>query len=96
MESSCFLCFENNNYILTTNCNYDNISETIKIYDFKGNKLNELNESNYIIKYIDTYYDIKLNKTYIITGNQGFSTSYDYKENKVYNFYKDKDINFHT
>ena len=38
LEAACFLYYENKNYIITSNCGYDNISEPIKIYDFKGNK----------------------------------------------------------
>ena len=91
LETACFLYYENKNYILTSNCNYKNISEPIKIYDFKGNKIKEINNSNEITKFIDIYYDIKLNKIYIITGNEGLSKSYDLKTNKIYNIYEDKE-----
>ena len=91
LEAACFLYCENKNYIMTSNCNYENISEPIKIYDFKGNKIKEINNSKEITKFIDIYYDIKLNEAYIITGNKGFSKSYDLKANKIYNYYEDKE-----
>ena len=91
LEAACFLYFKNKNYILTSNCNYQNISEPIKIYDFKGNKIKEINNSKEITKFIDIYYDIKLNETYIITGNKGISKSYNLKTNEIYNIYKDKE-----
>ena len=91
LEAACFLCYENKNYILTSNCYYNNISEPIKIYDFKGNKMKEISNSKEITKFIDIYYDINLNKTYIITGNKGHSKSYDLKANKIYNIYEHKE-----
>ena len=91
LEAACFLYYENKNYIITSNCNFKKISEPIKIYDFKGNKIKEINNSNEITSFIDIYYDIKLNKTYIITGNKGFSKSYDLKSNKIYNIYEYKE-----
>ena len=38
---------------------------------------------------IDTYYDKKLSKYYILTGNIGYVKSYDYSENKLYYKYYD-------
>ena len=41
--------------------------------------------------YLDSYYDIELNKKYIITGNCGFCKSFDFEEGKLYNKYIDND-----
>ena len=95
LEAGCLLYYENNNYILSSNCNYDHISDPIKIFDFKGNKLKEINNSSEVTKFIDIYYDFKLYKTYIITGNTGFSKSYDLKTNKIYKIYDDSDYDYH-
>ena len=62
IEAACFFYNENNNFIITSNWNYDGVSEPIKIFDFQGNKLNEINDSKIITNYIDIYYDIQLNK----------------------------------
>ena len=93
LDSACIFKYYNQNYIITSNDidndmneeNEDNIyPESIKIYDFNGNKIKVLNDSNYNTYIIDTYYDIKKNKTYIITGNKGFVQSYDYEKNEKY------------
>ncbi len=34
----------NQNYIITSNCNYSYNCDPIKIFDFNGNKINEINE----------------------------------------------------
>ena len=45
--------------------------------------------------YIDNYYDKKLSKNYIITGNKGFIKSYDYNNNKIYHKYYDNSKKAH-
>ena len=91
--SGCFLKDNYQIYILTSNANINGESEKIKIYNLEGNKINELNNSNIPTFLIDSYYDNKLSKNYIITGNNGFVMSYDYNENKIYHKYIDKDDN---
>ena len=39
----------NQNYIITSNCNYSYNCDPIKIFDFNGNKINEINEIILII-----------------------------------------------
>ena len=81
--SACFLTYNNQNFIITSNNGVlDN--NFIKIYNFKGIYLKEISESNRKTFFIDSYYDSKLNKIYIITGNSCYSTSYDYFEDKIY------------
>ena len=89
LYSACFLYNNNQNYILTTKYNILNDSELIKVFDFKGNKIKELNDSNDNTYFIDTFYDNKYSKNYIITGNNGSIKSYDYNENKIYHNYDD-------
>ena len=92
LSSACFFNYNNKNYILTSNNYNGNKSiENIKIFDLKGNKVKEINNSNYSTFFIDTYYDNKLSKNFIITGNKGYSQSYDYNENKKYFKYNDED-----
>ena len=87
--SACFLYDNNGYYILSSNCNFNGESERIKIFDLKGNIIKEINDSNDKIFFIDSYYDSKLSKLYIITGNQGYVKSFDYNENKIYFQYSD-------
>ena len=70
-------------------------SDPIKIYDLKGNQIKELNDSNLKTFFIDIYYDNKSSKNYIITGNVGYSMSYDYNKNKQYHKYYDDDKKGH-
>ena len=94
--SACFLNYNNIIYIVTTNSNYPNNGEPIKIFDFNGNKLNEINDdNNNNTFFIDIYYDKKLSKNYIITGHFGFIKSYDYNEGKIYHNYNDNDKRRH-
>ena len=82
--SSCFLNQDNNNYIITSNCNWIGNSENIKIFDFNGNKIKEINSSFDKTVNIDTYYDKVKSKNYIIAGNYYYSKSYDYIKNELY------------
>ena len=92
--SACFLRDNKYNYIITSNCNYE-ICESIKVFDFKGNKKKEINDSKENTYFIDIFYDNQ-NKIYIITGTRNNVTSYDYKENKIYQKYISKENYCHN
>ena len=91
LDSACFLNENNQIYILTGNeiSNNKGVSGPIKIYNLEGNKIKELNDYNFTTYFIDIYYDKKLSKNFIITGNLGFVISYDYNEMKIYHKYID-------
>ena len=91
LYSACFLNYQNQNYIITNNNNFD----TIKIYDLKGNKIKEIDDCIVQSFFIDTYLDKKYSKIYIITGNKGFVKSYDYEKNVLYNKYNSYDYKIH-
>ena len=91
LDSACIFYYNKQNYILTSNDTendtdkeVDRETESVKVYDFNGNKIGDLKDSNYRTFFIDTYYDTVKNKTYIITGNEGFVQSYDYEKNEKY------------
>ena len=90
LHSACILNLKDikKDYIITSNDNYNN-SELIKLFDFNGIKIKEINDSNNRTFFIDTFYDNKLKKVFILTGNCGYIKSYDYNENKVYHKYSD-------
>ena len=92
LNSACFLNENDNIHIVTSNWNFGNI-EGIKIFNIKGDKIKEINNSYDKTVYIKSYYDIKELKYYIITGNDGFIKSYDYLENKIYHKYSKKSVN---
>ena len=97
LYSACFLFNNKENYIITSQYRkyLGNISELIKVFDFKGNKIKEINNSDDRTCFIDTYYDIKLSKNYIITGNYNYIKSYDFIKNNIYHIYCDDDKQNH-
>ena len=97
-EGLLFPCFLNNdseNFIITSNNNYNNECEFFKVFDLLGNLKKEINYTNINTCYIDSYYDDKLKKAFIITGNNGFSMSYEFYQNKLYNKYIDRGSSLH-
>ena len=95
--SGCFLCENENNFIVLSNFNNNKFDELqpIKIFDFNGQKVMEINNSNENTFFIDVYYDKYLNKNYIITGNDDSVISYDVDFGEIYHRYKDNGIRIH-
>ena len=90
--SGCFLHDKNDLYIISS-CIYN--SEQIKIYNLKGNKIKNIDESNENTYFIDTYYDKRQLKLYIIGGHFNCIKSYDYSNNKLYKKYYESYSNEH-
>ena len=90
LYSACFLQNSNDIFIITSNLNYHGDSEYIKVFDLNGKFKKKINESNKKTYFIDSYYDKKLSKNYIITGNDDFTLSYDFDNNIKYHKYFDK------
>ena len=91
LYSSCFIYDNSQSYIVTSNCNWNENSEFIKIVDFNGNVIKEINDSNEITFFIDSFCDNSIN--HIITGNYNYIKSYNYNSNELYHKYHDKDNN---
>ena len=96
-ELSCSACFLNNNdkiYIISSSGTWSrpgddsNFNENIRVYDIEGSKLKETKTNN-ITHFIDSYYENKNSKSYIITGNEGYIMSYEYNSLKKYFKYSD-------
>ena len=81
--------YNNISYILTSNCNTYGDSDPIKVYDFNGNKVKEIRDLDKNTCFIDTYYEEKTLKCYIITGNSNYVKSYDYAKNEKFQKYSD-------
>ena len=92
--SACFLNDNNQIYILTSN-SFINEIDHIKVFNLKGIKIKEINNSNISTNFIDIYYDKELKNKYIITGNKGKVISYNYDKNEIYHTYSDNDKNYH-
>ena len=89
LYSACFLHDNNESYIISSNCDWDENSENIKIFDFNGNITKEINDSNEITFYINSFYDELSLKHFIITGNWKYIISYNYNNNQLYHKYYD-------
>ena len=91
LDSAYFLKDNNEIYIITSNKNINNSkkTESIKVFDFKGNHIKNINDSNEDIIFIDTYSDNKLSKIFIIACTNDNCKSYDYYKNEIYHKYID-------
>ena len=89
-------CFLNDNgqiYVLSTNSiGFIRKPNPIQVFNLKGKKIMDIKNSNKNSYFIDVYYDNKSSTKYIITGNVGFSESYNYNKNAVYHRYDNKNI----
>mgnify|MGYP002624997218 CR=1 FL=1 len=95
LYSACFINDNDNNYILTSNSNIYGDSGPIKVYDFSGNKIKEIEDSNENTSFIDTYYDNKFLINFILTGNSNYVKSYDFNKNELFQKYSDNYNNNH-
>ena len=87
--SACFLKDNSQNYIIASNRNMEGEPSPIKIFNFKGQKIDEIKDSKDHTFFIDTFYDTIFNKNFIITGNFGYVKSFDYSKNELYHKYDD-------
>ena len=93
--SACFLQYNNDLYIITTNSNLLKRKEPIKIFDMKANKIFEI-KIEYSILFIDSYQDKISSKIFIIIGTQNNIISYDYTTKKIFNEYGDKKSSYYS
>ena len=87
----------NINYIVTSCMNWsNNSSKSIKVFDFEGKLIKEINDSKLSVIHIDIYFDPKFSKNFIIACSRGCVKTFDYDENKLYKIFheeNDKEIN---
>ena len=97
LYSACFLHEKNSdqNFIIISNYNKFNNCQPIKVLDFSGKIIGEINNSKSNVLYIDSFYDKKSGRDFIITGNRGCIKSYDFNQNKIYHKYSENDIYGH-
>ena len=88
--SSCFLIDENDkkNYIISIN-----YEQNLKIYDFEGTHVKEFDNSNDRSFLVDTFYNSKIRKYYIIVANEKFIISYNFYDGSIYNLYFEDNSN---
>jgi WD40 repeat protein len=98
LYSACFLNYNNQTYIVSSNGDFDleGKSEKIKVFDFNGEKVKEINNSDNNTFFIDTYFDKNKSKFYIITGNINCVNSFDYENNSLYHKYSSNTFGEHV
>ena len=89
--SACFLNENNQIFIVTSNALLygGKNPEKLKVFDFEGNKIKEINNSNENTFFIDIYYDEELLTNFIMTCSNSYSKSYIYNKNELYKSYYD-------
>ena len=88
LKSSCFLKYNKNIYIITSNAIRDKKPEPTKIFDLNHKKIKQLHNSSDKgdnTHFMDIYYNKKSSKVYILTCKEYSINIYDYKANKIYN-----------
>ena len=90
--SVCILFEENTNkkYIITSSLN-----EFIKVWDFKGLMLYKFGQNDENHYFIDTYYDNKTKKYFLINCNFNDVKSYYFENGELYQRYKGKPQSWH-
>ena len=88
LNAACFLNQNNHIYILTSNLRISGNCEPIKVYDLNGYIIKDIKDSRNATLYMDSFYDKKFSKNFIITANVGFLNSFDFEENKKYKIYE--------
>ena len=91
LTSGYFLNDKNQTYFITANCQYFKPfkNQFIKIYDFNGNIINQINNLKVQTLFIDVYYDQLLSKEFIILCCFDYIISYDYSKKEIYYKYYD-------
>ena len=93
--TSCLIIENNQYYIAMGYFYYNSEKHFINVYDLKNNEIKKIKDSDDKIYYIDSYFDKKYLKNYIITGSEDLVKSFDYEENKLYHIYSNNTI-FHN
>ena len=69
--------------------------EGIKIFDFNGKFLEKKIKMEEYINFLDTYYDKKSNKFYILCGNSKSVKVFNFEDLSLYKMYKQKESSSH-
>ena len=91
LKSACFLNDNNQVYIMASDNEGFN---PVKIFNFKGEFIKDIDKLKDKANFIDVYYDKKYHKNYILISNECLIQSFDYNENKIYKTYRENNVNF--
>ena len=86
LNSICLLNNDNNIHLIISSINIPQ-SQLIHIYNLKGEKIKEINKNNLRNYFVDTFYDDKFSKNYIIISTNADIRAIDYNDNKIIKHY---------
>ena len=87
LSCACLLKIDNEEHIVIST--YSDM-HLIKVINNIGENIKFIKDSKDYSFCITSHYDKKLDKYYIITGNEGYTKSYDYEKNEFYLKYSEK------
>jgi len=94
--NGCFLKNNKHIFIILKSSSFFVFKEPIKIFNLKGKKVKEINNSKKEqTYYLDSYYDEKINKNYIIAASVQNIKSYKFDESTIYQTYSFKNSKIH-
>jgi hypothetical protein len=86
LNSVCFLNNGNDIHLIFSSINVPQ-TQLIHIYNLRGNKIKELNNNKVQNYFVDTFYDDKFSKNYIIISTNADIRALDYNDNKIVKHY---------
>ena len=86
LNSVCFLNNGNDIHLIVSSINIPQ-TQLIHIYNLRGNKIKELNNNKLKNYFVDTFYDDKFSKNYIIISTNADIRALDYNDNKIVKHY---------
>ena len=87
LYSSSFLNKQNNYYFVTSNWEEAKYADSIRVYDYDGNIIKKINDSEYNAILIKILYNN--DDTYILASNEDNIKSYNYNKNELFHKYYD-------
>ena len=82
LNSICFINNDNNIHIIASSINIPQ-TQLIHIYNLRGEKIKEINNNKVQNYFVDTFYDDKFSKNYIIISTNADIRAIDYNNTKI-------------
>ncbi len=86
LNSICFINNDNNINIIASSINMPQ-NQLIHIYNLRGEKIKEINNNKIRNYFVDTFYDDKFSKNYIIISTNADIRAIDYNDTKIMKHY---------
>ena len=84
-----FITYNNNIYIIFSEIYSNQLLQIYDLNNLNGERIKLLDCSDNSVTDVEIFYDLKLNKIFIIIVTLSSLLSYDYNENEIYHYYSD-------